>query len=664
MTSSAHVIILSLFFFISIVKCTSATSSFFRDVGGDILGPSNSEFGAVVTMNDDGSVIAVTGYDTTNDITNDNYLHAFRVAVYKERDGAWIQVGNTIKGEQMSTHKDDALADISLSGDGDKLAIATVPSKIRENNLDSSAGLIKVYSLTNSTQDWDCIATAYEGDAGGGGKLLSLTVSLDHTGSRVAYGIPYHDSIDEIDFHVKSDIGRVVICDVNEDSGSCSTVGAPIDGEAEGDLTGGSVDLSRSGDCVGFGSPGSDSNGADSGSASVYCFESNRWLRRGSILVGEAAGDEYGFQVALTSDASFLAVSARSNDADGEKKDAGHVRVFRYESSGNAYIQIGDDIDGDRGDKNEDGLYYIGDNSGHSLALSDTVSGGAIRIAIGSPYNADAGGYYNGHVRLFEYNTVSSEARWDQVLHDIAGETSREEAGRGVAMSKDGMRIVVGSPLYCSEGNGYYRGVVRVYEETLYAAPSSSPSTSPTPSAMKFQINTSSPSKSPTASSMEFQLKSSSESPTPSAMKFQIKSSSYNSLCLSATFTNKLAARPCIKSIDNPLRKFQIWIIDNIGQLKLADMVDDLCAASVSRNLIVTPCPNAPDATMQFLLPDAEGPILQNKNGKKFVIGFDLNRGLSTTHVRLFQEKVSNPPSNVFSSLAHFNKWSIQEIVE
>ena len=306
-----HVLILSLFLFISIVKYTAATSSFFRGVGGDILGPSNSEFGAVVNMSDDGSVIAVTGYDATNDTTNSNYLHAFRVAVYKykERDGAWIQVGNTIKGEQMSTHKDEALAHISLSGDGDKVAIATVHSKIRESNLDSSAGLVKVYSLTHSTQEWDCIATAYEGDAGGGGKLLSLTVSLDRTGSRLAYGIPYHDD------SMKSDIGRVVICDINEDTGSCSTVGVPIDGEAEGDLTGGSVDLSRSGDCVGFGSPGSDSNGADSGSASVYCLLNNTWLRRGSILVGEAAGDEYGFQVALTSDASILLVfGTRVND--------------------------------------------------------------------------------------------------------------------------------------------------------------------------------------------------------------------------------------------------------------------------------------------------------------------------------------------------------------
>lgn len=643
MISSAHqhVFILSLFLFISILKCTAATSSFFRDVGEDILGPSNSEFGAVVTMNDDGSVIAVTGYDAS---TNDSYLHAFRVAVYKERDGAWIQLGNTIKGEQMSNHKDEALAHISLSGDGDKVAIATVHSKIRENNLDSSAGSVKVYSLT-STQEWNCTATAYEGDAGGGGELLSLTVSLDRTGSRLAYGIPYHDS-------TKSDMGRVVICDVNEDTGLCATVGVPIDGEAEGDLTGLSVDLSRSGDCVGFGSPGSDSNGVDSGSASVYCLENDMWKRRGSVLVGEAAGDEYGFQVALTSDASFLAVSARSNDADGEKKDAGHVRIFRYDMSDDAYIQIGDDIDGDKGEKAEDSSYYVGDKSGHSIALSDAVSSGAIRVAIGSPYHSDAGGYYNGHVRLFEYNTASSsDASWDQVLHDIAGETSREEAGRGVAMSKDGMRIVVSSPLYGREGNGYYRGAVRVYEETVSAAPSL-PYIAP--------IYEDTVSAAPSLSYIAPIL------PTPivPTLKFQIKSSyEYDSLCLSATFMGKIVVKSCITSIDSPLRTHQIWTMDDFGQLKLAGMGDDICAASISRKLVTTTCPTTPDATMQFLIPDVEGPIKQKKNGKDFVVGFDLFNELSTMPVHLFEEEGSNLPSNVFSS-PHFNTWSIQAIVE
>ena len=322
---------------------------------------------------------------------------------------------------------------------------------------------------------------------------------------------------------------------------------------------------------------------------------------------------------------------------------------FRYDPSDNAYIQIGDDIDGDRGEKAEDGLYYVGDRSGHSLALSDAVSSGAIRVAIGSPFNADAGGYYNGHVRLFEYDTASSsEARWDQVLHDIAGETSVsiEEAGRGVAMSKNGMRIVVGSPRYGREGNGHYRGAARVYEEIGYGDPSLLPYISP----------------------------------IGSTMRFQIKSSSYG-VCLSATLKNKLVARPCITSMDNPLRTYQIWTIDDTGQLRLhvADVGDDLCAASVSRKLITTTCSTIPDAKMQFLMPDAEGSIKLKKNGKEFVVGFDLNNGRrSTIPVRLFREKVSNPPSNsnVFSLTRqktwiqnrkrpfHFDNWSIQEIVE
>ena len=51
-------------------------------------------------------------------------------------------------------------------------------------------------------------------------------------------------------------------------------------------------------------------------------------------------------------------------------------------------------------------------------------------------------------------------------------------------------------------------------------------------------------------------------------------------------------------------------------------MVDDLCAASVSREFITTTCPTIPDTPMQFLIPDAEGPIKLKKNGKEFVVGF------------------------------------------
>ena len=61
--------------------------------------------------------------------------------------------------------------------------------------------------------------------------------------------------------------------------------------------------------------------------------------------------------------------------------------------------------------------------------------------------------------------------------------------------------------------------------------------------------------------------------------------------------------------------------IDDIGQLKLANMVDDICAASVSRELIITTCPTIYEAPMQFLILDADGPIKLKKNGWDFVVG-------------------------------------------
>ncbi len=156
-------------------------------------------------------------------------------------------------------------------------------------------------------------------------------------------------------------------------------------------------------------------------------------------------------------------------------------------------------------------------------------------------------------------------------------------------MSKDWTCIVVGSPHYGSEGNGYYSGAVRVYEEALYADHSMLPYIAPiVPIVPRVPI-------------------------VPTA-RFQIKSSS-NGACISATLKNKLVARPCITSIDSPLRTHQIWTMDDFGQLKLAGMGDDICAASISRKLVTTTCPTTPDATMQFLIPDVECPIKQNKNG-------------------------------------------------
>merc|ERR1712142_1024727 len=159
-------------------------------------------------------------------------------------------------------------------------------------------------------------------------------------------------------------------------------IGLDIDGEAGSDFSGYSVALSSDGATLAVGAVYNDGNGLDSGHVRVFRFNGYMWSQIGFDIDGEAAGDNSGWSVALSSDGATLAVGARNNDGNGS--NSGHVRVFRF--NGNMWSQIGFDIDGEA----------AGDNSGKSVALS---SDGAT-LAVGATYN-DGNGSDSGHVRVF-----------------------------------------------------------------------------------------------------------------------------------------------------------------------------------------------------------------------------------------------------------------------
>ena len=89
------------------------------------------------------------------------------------------------------------------------------------------------------------------------------------------------------------------------------------------------------------------------------------WVQRGIDIDGEAADDNSGRSVSLSSDGTIVAIGAWKND--GSAKDAGHVRVYNW--NGSAWAQRGSDIDGEAAD----------DHNGTSVSLS---SDGTI-VAIG-----------------------------------------------------------------------------------------------------------------------------------------------------------------------------------------------------------------------------------------------------------------------------------------
>ena len=146
------------------------------------------------------------------------------------------------------------------------------------------------------------------------------------------------------------------------------------------DRSGASVSLSSDGAVVAIGATQNDGNGDQSGHVRVYAFDGGDWVQRGADIDGEAADDESGASVSLSSDGAVVAIGATQNDGNGDQ--SGHVRVYGFD--GGDWVQRGADIDGEA----------QGDSSGVSVSLS---SDGAV-VAIGATQN-DGNGDLSGHVR-------------------------------------------------------------------------------------------------------------------------------------------------------------------------------------------------------------------------------------------------------------------------
>ncbi len=205
-------------------------------------------------------------------------------------------------------------------------------------------------------------------------------------------------------------------------------VGNDIDGEAAYDESGFSVALSSDGKRMAHGAIKNDGIGIDAGHVRVYSESSGIWTQVGSDIDGEAPGDESGSSVSLSSDGMRLAIGAIRNNN-------GHVRV--YSDSSGIWTQVGSDIDGAFG-------FF-----GNSVSLSSDGR----RVAIGA-WRGD------GYVRVYS----DSSGIWKQVGSDIDGEGAGDQSGRSVSLSSDGNRIAIGAKL--NDDTAIDAGHVRVYSDS------------------------------------------------------------------------------------------------------------------------------------------------------------------------------------------------------
>ena len=235
-------------------------------------------------------------------------------------------------------------------------------------------------------------------------------------------------------------------------SGSWTQIGNDIDGEAAGDNSGYSVSLSSDGTIVAIGDRYTDgttgSVSDDRGQVRVWQYSSGSWTQLGDDIDGETEGDQSGISVSLSSDGTIVAIGARYNDGTtGSATDnRGHVRVWqRNENAAIGWTQLGDDIDGET----------TGDESGYSVSLS---SDGTI-VAIGAYLN-NGGGSESGHVRIYKY----SNSEWTKLGDDIDGAATGDQSGFSLSLSGNGSTVAIGAPFHGGTNLWEQKGHVRIFE--------------------------------------------------------------------------------------------------------------------------------------------------------------------------------------------------------
>jgi cytochrome c2 len=346
-----------------LILCIPASAQ--TQLGADIDGEAAfDQSGHSVSLSSDGTRVAIGA-----SLNDGNGTTAGHVRIYEYSAGSWTQLGADIDGEVFF---DWSGSSVSLSSDGTRVAIGAY----KNDGNGTDAGHVRIYEY--SAGSWTQLGVDIDGEAYAYGRS-GYSVSLSSGGDTVASVAPINDGAGTAAGHVRI---------YTYSAGSWSQLGADIDGEAVGDQSGFSVSLSSDGSTVAIGAR---KNLGVKGHTRIYEYSAGSWTQLGADIDGEAASDESGFSVSLSSDGSRVAIGARNNDGNGN--DAGHARIYEYGAG--SWTQLGVDIDGEA----------AGDFSGDVSLSSDGTT-----VAIGAPFN-DGNGTDAGHVRVYSicFDTIQQQ---------------------------------------------------------------------------------------------------------------------------------------------------------------------------------------------------------------------------------------------------------------
>jgi hypothetical protein len=389
----------------------------------------------------------------------------------------WLAAGEELFG---STEEPQVLFGTSIGMSGDGFILAVSSPGWDNSSTELNVGQVQVFSgadTFNGTQ-WDNVVTL-EGPGSSEDEKTSIAMSSD--GRRLVVGYPSFNS------------GTV---QVFEDRGrGWSPYGGVERMERDGENIwfGHAVDISADGDVLAVGAPLRNSlAGEQSGAVRVFRSSNTRWIQIGSDILGESMNDFVGWSLALNSqDGSRVAVGGPV-----ARDERGIVRIYDWD--GSTWKQIGETLTGinilsrfgssvslsgngqvlaigARGTAFEPGevrVYreidnaWVTDNIFSGLEPSEgfgttvSLSKDGNVLAIGIPQNNEFGNG-SGSVQVWKY--YDDQKAWKQEGTNIGG-SEGSAFGSAVALSADGFRVGVGSPLATFDGSVANVGSTIVYD--------------------------------------------------------------------------------------------------------------------------------------------------------------------------------------------------------
>jgi len=301
-------------------------------------------------MSHDGQIVAIGGFG----YDGPNGANSGHVRIVEWNGSAWIQKGSDLEGEAAG---DGFGVSVKLSADGLTVAAA-------------ANGYARAFQWNGS--DWVQIGSDIDGE-GAADALDWDGLALSEDGLILAIGAPLNYAYGLWSGHVR-------VFEWN--SSAWVQKGSDIDGAAAFDLFGNRITMSSNGTVWAASGYLSDANGAGSSEVRAFQWSGSVWVQMGPAIVGEAAAGEAMHAVALSGDGTTLVVGAHLNDGNGA--DSGRVRVYQW--NGSEWVHVLTDIDGEApGDQfgselavSEDGLILA-----VSGMLNDGVNGvdsGHVRV--------------------------------------------------------------------------------------------------------------------------------------------------------------------------------------------------------------------------------------------------------------------------------------------